>query len=115
VKVDSFSLLQAISYLVSRLSDEFEVREVRFRLSRRAPGAPGPHLVGAGDEHRNRDGLGARADDLRRRELALTVRDVIARHDGEIWLQREKTQHRAFFRLLLPSAAPQEQVEAGLS
>jgi DNA polymerase-3 subunit epsilon len=40
------------------------------------------------------------------------VRDVIARHDGEIWLQREKTQHRAFFRLLLPSALPQEQVEA---
>jgi DNA polymerase-3 subunit epsilon len=33
VKVDSFSLLQAISYLASRLSDEFEVREVRFRLS----------------------------------------------------------------------------------
>ena len=42
----------------------------------------------------------------------LTVRDVIARHDGEIWLQREKTQHRAFFRLLLPSAAPQDQVQA---
>ena len=42
----------------------------------------------------------------------LTVRDVVARHDGEIWLQREKTQHRAFFRLLLPSAAPQNEVEA---
>ena len=28
VKVDSFSLLQAIGYLASRLSDEFEVREV---------------------------------------------------------------------------------------
>jgi DNA polymerase-3 subunit epsilon len=33
VKVDSFSLIQAITYLASRLSDEFEVREVRFRLS----------------------------------------------------------------------------------
>ena len=33
VKVDSFSLMQALTYLASRLSDEFEVREVRFRLS----------------------------------------------------------------------------------
>src|SRR5690606_31182710 len=33
LKVDSFSLMQAITYLASRLSDEFEVREVRFRLT----------------------------------------------------------------------------------
>src|SRR5690606_32767377 len=33
IKVDSFSLMQALTYLASRLSDEFEVREVRFRLS----------------------------------------------------------------------------------
>ena len=32
VKVDSFSLIQAITYLASRLSDEFEVREVRFLI-----------------------------------------------------------------------------------
>ena len=34
VKVSSFSRC-AIGYLVSRLSDEFEVREVRFRLEAR--------------------------------------------------------------------------------
>ena len=26
----------------------------------------------------------------------LTVRDVIERHDGEMWLEREKVKHRAF-------------------
>jgi DNA polymerase-3 subunit epsilon len=41
----------------------------------------------------------------------LTVRDVIERHDGEMWLEREKVRHRAFFRIALPSVAPQEQVE----
>lgn len=40
----------------------------------------------------------------------LTVRDVIERHDGEMWLEREKVKHRAFFRLVLPSATPQEEV-----
>ena len=42
----------------------------------------------------------------------LTVRDVIDRHDGEMWLEREKVRHRAFFRILLPAATPQEQAEA---
>jgi DNA polymerase-3 subunit epsilon len=40
------------------------------------------------------------------------VRDVIDRHDGEMWLEREKVRHRAFFRILLPAATPQEQAEA---
>ena len=32
VKVDSFSLLQGLTYLAARLESEFDVREVRFRL-----------------------------------------------------------------------------------
>jgi DNA polymerase-3 subunit epsilon len=35
------------------------------------------------------------------------VRDVIERHGGEMWLEREKVRHRAFFRILLPAANPQ--------
>ncbi len=34
----------------------------------------------------------------------LTLRDVIDRHGGEIWYQRDKAAHRAFFRIVLPAA-----------
>jgi DNA polymerase-3 subunit epsilon len=34
----------------------------------------------------------------------LTLRDVIERHGGEVWFQREKAVHRIFFRLVLPVA-----------
>jgi uncharacterized protein YprB with RNaseH-like and TPR domain len=41
----------------------------------------------------------------------LTLRDVIDRHGGEIWYEREKAAHRAFFRFVLPVATPEaEQV-----
>jgi DNA polymerase-3 subunit epsilon len=42
----------------------------------------------------------------------LTLREVIERHGGEIWFEREKASHRAFIRMLIPSALPQETVES---
>jgi DNA polymerase-3 subunit epsilon len=39
----------------------------------------------------------------------LTVRDVVQRHGGEFWFERDRVRHQAFFRFLLPlapSAAP---------
>ncbi|WP_374247157.1 exonuclease domain-containing protein [Zoogloea sp.] len=113
VKVDSFSLLQAIGYLVSRLSDEFEVREVRFRLSS-AGRLAHLDLIWSGQAMSTETVMAWELEPMTfaGESSPLTVRDVVARHDGEIWLQREKTQHRAFFRLLLPSATPQNEVEA---
>ncbi|WP_374482662.1 exonuclease domain-containing protein [Zoogloea sp.] len=113
VKVDSFSLLQAIGYLASRLSDEFEVREVRFRLSA-AGRLAHLDLIWSGQAMSTETVMAWELEPMTfaGENSPLTVRDVIERHDGEIWLQREKTQHRAFFRLLLPSAIPQEQIEA---
>ena len=113
VKVDSFSLLQAIGYLASRLSDEFEVREVRFRLSS-AGRLAHLDLIWSGQAMSTETVMSWELEPMSfaGESSPLTVRDVIARHDGEIWLQREKTQHRAFFRLLLPSALPQEEVVA---
>ena len=42
----------------------------------------------------------------------LTLREVIERHGGEIWFEREKASHRAFIRILLPSAQPRESTES---
>jgi DNA polymerase-3 subunit epsilon len=36
----------------------------------------------------------------------LSLREVVARHDGEMWFQRDKATHRTSFRLVLASAVP---------
>lgn len=112
VKVDSFSLLQALTYLASRLSDEFEVREVRFRLT---PAGRLIHLdlIWSGQAMSTETVMSWELEPMHfaDEKSPLTVRDVIERHDGEMWLEREKVRHRAFFRILLPAAVPQEQIE----
>ncbi|QID18897.1 DNA polymerase III subunit epsilon [Nitrogeniibacter mangrovi] len=112
VKVDSFSLLQAVTYLASRLSDEFEIRELRFRL---VGGGRLVHLdlIWSGQAMSTETVMHWELEPMRfaGENSPLTVRDVIERHDGEMWLEREKVRHRAFFRVALPSVAPQEEVE----
>ena len=113
VKVDSFSLIQAITYLASRLSDEFEVREVRFRLTA-AGRLVHLDLIWSGQAMSTETVMSWELEPMKIEDESspLTVRDVIDRHDGEMWLEREKVRHRAFFRILLPAATPQEQAEA---
>ncbi len=112
IKVDSFSLMQAITYLASRLSDEFEVREVRFRLTA-AGRLVHLDLIWSGQAMSTETVMSWELEPMRVDDESspLTVRDVIDRHDGEMWLEREKVRHRAFFRILLPAAVPQEQAE----
>jgi DNA polymerase-3 subunit epsilon len=43
---------------------------------------------------------------------SLTVRDVVERHGGAFWFERERARHQAFFRLLVPLADPQDRLEA---
>jgi DNA polymerase-3 subunit epsilon len=113
VKVDSFSLLQALTYLASRLSEEFAVREVRFRLSG-AGRLVHLDLIWSGQAMSTETVMHWELEPMQfAGEVSpLTVRDVIERHDGEMWLEREKVRHRAFFRILLPMAVPQQQMEA---
>ncbi|MBL8444378.1 MAG: DNA polymerase III subunit epsilon, partial [Zoogloeaceae bacterium] len=112
VKVDSFSLVQALVFLVSRLSDEFEVREIRFRLTG-AGRLVHLDLIWQGQAMSTETVMNWELEQMSfaGENSPLTVRDVIDRHDGEIWLEREKVRHRAFFRLLLPAANPHEQVD----
>jgi DNA polymerase III subunit epsilon len=111
--VDIFSLLQALVFLVSRLAEELGVREVGFRLSG-AGRLVHLDLIWTGPE--------LSPGKVSTWELAsmsyagesspLTVRDVIDRHGGEIWLERDKDQDdRSQFRLLLPAASPREQID----
>lgn len=114
IKVDSFSLLQALTYLASRLSDEFQVREVRFRLSG-AGQLVHLDLIWSGQAMSTETVMSWELEPMRLagENSPLAVRDVIDRHGGEMWLEREKVRHRAFFRILLPAAMPQQAPAAG--
>jgi DNA polymerase-3 subunit epsilon len=106
LRVDSFSLAQALSYLARRLKDEFAVREVRFRLLpadghaqldvlwRGAPLAPETAFAWENDAltHGGEDS-------------PLSLAQVVARHGGEAWYQRDLPAQIAYFRLLLPLGA----------
>ncbi|MBK7766217.1 MAG: DNA polymerase III subunit epsilon [Sulfuritalea sp.] len=105
MRVDSFSLIQGITFLAARLQEHYAIRELRLSLSAEGTmvfvdliwlGKPissetlytwelEPMTVGA-------------------ETSPLTLRDVIDRHGGEIWYQRDKAAHKAFFRLVLPAA-----------
>ena len=115
IKVDSFSLLQALLYLANRLSEEFEVREVRFRLSS-AGRLVHLDLIWYGQAMSTETVMNWELEPMRfdGESSPLTVRDVVDRHGGEMWLEREKVRHRAFFRILLPAANPQEQIDPEL-
>jgi DNA polymerase-3 subunit epsilon len=114
IKVDSFSLMQALTYLASRLSDEFEVREVRFRLSGSGR-LVHLDLIWSGQAMSTETVMSWELEPMRiaGESSPLAVRDVIDRHGGEMWLEREKVRHRAFFRILLPAAVPQQEEELG--
>jgi DNA polymerase-3 subunit epsilon len=115
VKVDSFSLIQALTYLSSRLKGELEAREVRFRLQAEGRLAH-LDLIWSGTPVSSETLMGWELEPMAvdGETSPLSLRDVMERHDGEIWVQRETTRHRQFFRLALPVATPQETVAAEL-
>ena len=116
LKVESFSLLQALSYLTARLSEEFAVRFVQLRLSL-AQGSSGKaqlDLIWSGQAMSTETVMSWEMDPIKvgNETTRITVRDVVERHGGAFWFERERVRHQAFFRFLLPLANPQEQAEA---
>ena len=116
LKVESFSLLQALVYLTGRLADEFEVRFVQLRvgLASNSPGKAQLDLIWSGQAMSTETVMSWEMDPMKvgTETTRLTVRDVVERHGGAFWFERERVRHQAFFRFLLPLANPQEQLDA---
>lgn len=108
LKVDSYTLLQALTCLGTRLVDEFAVRALQLRL-----GCSGAHaqldLVWSGQAMSNETVMGWELDAMQfgAERTPLSVRDVLERHSGEMWFERDRTRHQALFRFLLPLASSQ--------
>lgn len=114
LKVDSFSILQVLSYLAERLVSEFEVKFIQFRLSEKGSGKAMLDLVWSGQAMSTETVMSWEMDPMRQGSEAtpLTVRDVVARHGGEMWFERDRIRHQAFFRFLLPMAEARESVDS---
>ncbi|HEY8907054.1 MAG TPA: exonuclease domain-containing protein [Rhodoferax sp.] len=113
LKVDSFSLTQALDYLAMRLVDEFAIKFFRLRLAANGNRAQ-LDLIWSGQAMSTETVMSWEMDSMRfgAESTPLTVRDVVERHGGEMWFERERVRHEAFFRFLLPLASVQEQLEA---
>ncbi|MBU0657074.1 MAG: DNA polymerase III subunit epsilon [Gammaproteobacteria bacterium] len=114
LKVESFSLLQALSYLAERLRQECTITTVQLRL-KRVDGRGQLDLCWQPSANKLTDKVipGWETDPMRSagEDTSLTIQDVVERHGGAFWFGREPENGTVFFRFLLPLAAPQEQLE----
>jgi DNA polymerase III subunit epsilon len=113
LRVDSYSLLQALVYLAGRLVDEYEVRSLHLRLQPAGARAQ-LDLIWTGHAMSTETVMSWQMDAMRSGADAtpLTVRDVVERHGGEFWFERERVRHEAFFRFLLPCSAADDALAA---
>jgi len=113
LRVDSFTLVQAISSLAGRLQEEFAVRDVKVRMN-------------AVDQHAQFDiawkGVPMSSETafnwqndaftLGGEDSPLSLAQVMHRHGGEAWYQRDVPSQTNYFRLLLPMATEGTAVRA---
>jgi DNA polymerase III subunit epsilon len=109
LNVDSYSLMQGLTYLVARLADEFGIREIRFAL---ADAGTLAHLdlvwTGAPLSFETQTAWQTDAMSLGGEACPLTLAQIIERHDAEIWYQIDKPAQREYFRIAIPKTRPEE-------
>jgi DNA polymerase III subunit epsilon len=113
LRVDSFTLAQALSSLAGRLQEEFAIREVRLRLQ---PGGAHAQLDVAwrGVPLSSETAFTWQNDafTLGGEDSPLSLAQVMERHGGEAWYQRDVPSQSNYFRLLLPLASGQAAARA---
>ncbi len=114
LKVESFTLLQALLHLAARLQEQCGIRSLTLRLTENEGRACLDLMWTPDPTDGNKAEMGWDQEPIRigSETLSLTVRDVLARHGGDCWIEQEvgEQRQRCFFRLLLPLATPQEEL-----
>ncbi len=109
LRVDSFGMMQVLGFLAKRLSGMVPNPLLWLRLS---PAGARAHLDlgwiqprdGSGPKPAELTRLQSEAIPLEGTPVELTVRLVVERHGGEVWLDRGSGGDQTFFRFLLPLA-----------
>jgi DNA polymerase-3 subunit epsilon len=103
LRVDSFAIAHAMTFLAARLAHDYEIRAFRLRAGP-GSGFAEVDLVWTGAIVGS-DALSLWEGEPMRigvEETPLTLRDVLERHGSEAWLQVDKIRQISRFRLLLP-------------
>jgi DNA polymerase III subunit epsilon len=112
LRVDSFALVQALGYLAWRLRGELAVERLRLRARGRKAFAE-LDLVWSG-KPLSEETLGlwqSQPMQLGAEHTPLTLKDVLERHGGEIWHERDAAAGASCLRLLLPLGEPAPKAE----
>jgi DNA polymerase III subunit epsilon len=107
IKVDSFALVEALAYLAGCLREDYGVRSIGLRAAINGRFAE-LDLVWSGAIVAS-DALSLwelQPMQIGTQQTPLTLKDVLDRHGGEVWVQSHKASQTAWFRLLLPLGAP---------
>jgi DNA polymerase-3 subunit epsilon len=110
LRVDSYAIAHAMTFLAARLAHDYDIRGFRLRAGS-GSGFAEVDLVWTGAIVGS-DALSLWEGEPMRigaEETPLTLRDVFERHGSEAWLQVDKIKQISRFRLLLPrgqAAAP---------
>jgi DNA polymerase III subunit epsilon len=103
LRVDSYAIVQAMTFLAARLAGDYPIHGFRLRASS-GGGFAEVDLIWTGSIVAS-DALSLwEAEPMRvgAEETPLTLRDVLERHGAEAWLQVDKIRQISRFRFLLP-------------
>jgi len=115
LRVDSFSLLQALTFLAGRLVEDYDIGTLQLRLAA-VSGRAHLDLLWIGQAMSTETVIGWETESMKvgADSMSLSVRDVVERHGGEFWFERERARQAAFFRFLLPLADERAELDASL-
>lgn len=104
LRVDSFSLLQVLVFLATRLVETFDLRTLELRAKREAQGLC-LDLVWGGHAASTETLMSWELDPIHidGHDSPLTLRDVLQRHAADMSVQRDKAGQRSMLRLVLPT------------
>ncbi|MDZ7939312.1 MAG: exonuclease domain-containing protein [Rhodoferax sp.] len=104
LRVDSYSLLQALTHLAGRVVEEFDARFLQLRAQAIGDRAH-LDLVWTGSVMSTETVMGWEINPMQlgHQTLDLSVRDVVERHGADFWFERERASYLAFFRFSLPA------------
>ena len=109
IRADSFSLVSALTFLATRIEEAGEVRSFALKLDSDERFVH-IDLVWTGLSMSTETVLTWEIEPMRQDHGVNppTLREVLDRHAGEIWYQRQQTTTQASIRLLLPRATPEQ-------
>jgi DNA polymerase-3 subunit epsilon len=107
LKVDSYSVMQAMTYVMRQLEVNFGVKNVTLHLKKSGRFAVFDMVWnGAPIDTETLWSWQNQALIANGEGTPLTLKEVAERHGGEVWCQSDKKDNTSYFRLLLPTTQP---------